>query len=135
MYLLGTNKVVLLARDNCSWYMAAEQSKAILLEIRDGKPVLVKELGIPGYVLESRMVGTALYVTANSYQQKTISNAGEGSTGVEWQWGSSVNSYDLSDFANASSRSSDWVGGWECDLCNGSVTCLWRTTVMMPLNI
>jgi len=113
MYLLDTNKVVLLAHDNCAWYGDENQSKVILLNIENGKPVLARELGVPGSILESRMVGTALYVTADSYQQKVLTDPTlGGATSVSWIWGTYISSYDLSDFQNASAKSSAWVEGY-----------------------
>jgi len=111
MYLLDHTRVVLLARDNCGWFGNSSDSRVILLDVSNGVPHLVKELPVPGYIDESRMVGTALYVVANGYEQRVVPLK-DGSTSVEWSWGSTIVSFDLSDFATATQKSSDWVTGY-----------------------
>ncbi len=111
MYLLDHGKIALLAQDNCSWYGNSPGSRVVLLEVKNGVPVLVNELPVSGYIAESRLVGTALYVVANSYEQIDVP-AKDGSTTTEWQWGSRVVSFDLSDFSTAQVKSKDWVNGY-----------------------
>jgi len=107
MYVLDGAKVALLARDNCAWWADGNQSRVMLLEVKNGAPSLVKELAVPGTISESRMVGTALYVVANNYQRRALAGGGE-----EWTWGSEILSFDLSDFANAQEKSRAWVKGY-----------------------
>lgn len=117
MYVINGTNVVLLARDNCSWYggislrgdglwYGGSDGRIVLLQIRDGVPHLVKELPVPGSITESRMVGSALYVVANSYQPRTVLGS------ESWEWGSEVLSFDLGDFATAQEKSRDWVSGY-----------------------
>jgi hypothetical protein len=101
---------VLLARDNCSWYGSGSDSRVVLLQLRNGVPRLVKELAVPGQIAESRMVGSALYVVANSYQRR-LTPRGD-AVSETWEWGSAVASFDLSDFENAKQKSEDWVSGY-----------------------
>jgi hypothetical protein len=118
MYLIDHDKIALLARDNCSWYGNSQGSSITLLQVKNGVPELVKELPISGYIAESRLVGTALYVVANSYEERVVpakdgtTGATGGTTAIEWQWGSRVVSFDLSDFGAATEKSKDWVGGY-----------------------
>lgn len=112
MYLLDHTHVALLAQDNCSWYGNSAGSRVILLEIKNGAPQLVKELPVSGYIAESRLVGTALYVVANSYEQQTTVSKDGTTNSTDWQWGTRVVSFDLSDFASATVKSKDWVGGY-----------------------
>ncbi|HEV8541695.1 MAG TPA: beta-propeller domain-containing protein [Verrucomicrobiae bacterium] len=112
MYLLDHTRVVLLARDNCGWFGNSSDSRVILLDITNGVPHLVKELPVPGYIDESRMVGTALYVVASGYEPRAVPLKDGTGTSVEWDWGSTVVSFDLSDFGAAQQKSSDWVAGY-----------------------
>lgn len=110
MYVIDGTNIVLLARDNCGWGGNSE-SKLHLLQLRNGAPVLVKEIAVPGQIAESRLVGTALYVVANSYQQRIVAKEGAAPS-EHWEWGSEVTSYDLSSLSTAARQSSDWVGGY-----------------------
>ena len=49
---------------------------------------------LPGWVQESRLVGTALYVVSQSYQSVADSKD------ASWEWGSTVSSFDLSNPAS-----------------------------------
>ena len=111
MYVINGTNVVLLASDNCSWYANGNQSKVVLLQLRDGEPHLVKELPVPGNISESRLVGSGLYIVANSYQRLVINREGD-AVSEQWEWGSQVVSFDLSDFNNAQEKSRDWVRGY-----------------------
>jgi hypothetical protein len=112
MYVLDHDKVVLLAQDNCSWYGNSPGSRVILLQVKNGVPQLVNELPVSGYISESRLVGTALYVVANSYEQHDVPSKDGTGTTTEWEWGSRVLSFDLSDFNAAQAKSKDWVNGY-----------------------
>ncbi|MEK7676984.1 MAG: beta-propeller domain-containing protein [Verrucomicrobiota bacterium] len=109
MYLVGTNQVVLLARDLCGNWNGEVPSAAILLEIIDGAPRKVGEVPIEGLVQESRMVGTALYVVANRYRPVPPK---DGSTATTWEWGLQISSFDLSRFAEPQARFSAWIPGY-----------------------
>ena len=111
MYVINGTNVVLLARDNCSWYGSGNDSRVVLLQLRSGVPHLVKELAVPGTIAESRLVGSALYVVANSYERFLVPK-GDAVTGEQWEWGSSVLSFDLADFGSAQEKSRDWVRGY-----------------------
>ncbi len=112
MYVINGTNVVLLARDNCSWWGTDSLSRIVLLQVRNGEPHLVKELPVPGQVAESRMVGSALYLVANSYQRRIIPATDVRPAYEEMDYGSDIVSFDLSDFATASEKSRDWVRGY-----------------------
>jgi hypothetical protein len=111
MYVINGTNVVLLARDNCSWYGSGNDSRVVLLQVRNGVPHLVKELPVPGTIAESRLVGSALYVVANSYERR-VTSRGDGAVSEAWEWGSSVVSFDLGNFSTAQEKSRDWVRGY-----------------------
>lgn len=110
MYVIDGNKVVLLARNWCSYYGGTTDSRLVLLRVENGAPRVAREIPVNGYIQESRLVGTALYVVANSYRETPGSATGGGSP--TWEWGSEVSSYDLADFDNAAPRSKDWISGY-----------------------
>ncbi|HTG43078.1 MAG TPA: beta-propeller domain-containing protein, partial [Verrucomicrobiae bacterium] len=112
MYVLDHDKVVLLARDGCDWYGSPGGSRVILLQAGNGTPQLIKELPVSGYIAESRLVGSALYIVANSYEPREVATKDGTTLSTEWEWGSRVLSFDLSDFAGAQQKSKDWVKGY-----------------------
>jgi len=112
MYVVNGTNVVLLARDNCSWYGDGNNSRVVLLQVRSGVPHLVKELAVPGTISESRLVGSALYVVASSYERRGVGGIPGSAVSETWDWGSSIVSFDLSDFSTAQEKSRDWVRGY-----------------------
>lgn len=111
MYLYDDNHVILLARDLCGGWSAGSQSQLILLRIEDGQPKLVAQLPVEGYIQESRLVGTALYVVAQQERQFRTTDA-KGNVMVNTQWGSQVTSYDLSNFSEPKQKFKEWVPGY-----------------------
>lgn len=105
MYLIG-NYVVLLARDGCGWWGDSSESRAIVLDVSGTAPSLVASLPVPGYISESRLVGSALYVASQSYRQKTNDNS------VTWEWGTVISSFDLSEPALPAVKDSLWFNGY-----------------------
>ena len=112
MYVINGTNVVLLARDNCAWYGTESSSRIVLLQLRNGEPHLVKELPVPGQISESRLVGSALYVVANSYQRRVIPATDLRPAFEVWDWGSDILSFDLADFSTAEEKSRQWVRGY-----------------------
>jgi hypothetical protein len=105
MYVLDASHVALLAQDNCSTANGGS-SEVIVLQIQGGVPTLVASLPVPGWIQESRMVGTALYVASQSYQPVAGSQDGT------WQWGSTVSSFDLSNPAAPIAKDTLWYAGY-----------------------
>lgn len=112
MYLIDGHKVVLLARDTCSWYGDSSESRVVLLDAATDEPELVAQLPVKGYIVESRLVGSALYVVANSYQQRPAPAETDATGSLIWEWGTEIYSFDLADFHAPVARSSDWVAGY-----------------------
>jgi hypothetical protein len=107
MYLLENNYVVLLARDNCYWWGSyGTESQVLVVNVADGTPKVAASLAVPGYIQESRMVGTALYVASGTYQPVANSKTGD------WEWGTQVASFDLSNPANPVAKGTLWYSGY-----------------------
>ena len=104
MYLADSNHVVLLAANNCTY--GSGDSQAIVVTVARGLPQVVTNLPIPGSIIESRMVGTALYV-ASQYCRPV-----SGSGGSTWEWGTLVSSFDLADPDRPVSRNTLWYDGY-----------------------
>ena len=102
MYLLGDQHVVLLARANCN----SDTSQVIVVSDATAQPVVVAKLAVNGYILESRLVGTALYVASQTYRPVT------GTANNTWEWGTLVSSFDLADPAQPTARDTLWYSGY-----------------------
>lgn len=102
MYLLGERHVVLLARANCY----SGSSEVIVVHDAPGGPVIVSRLPVTGTIVESRLVGTALYVASQTYQP-VPDNAGG-----SWEWGTQLTSFDLADPAQPLLRDTLWFAGY-----------------------
>jgi len=87
MYLLGDKHLVLLARNGCG----NNESQVIVVTDSGGSASIVTRLPVTGSVQESRLVGTALYVAAQSYRPVA------GTTNTTWEWAVVVSSFDLAD--------------------------------------
>jgi hypothetical protein len=102
LYLLGEHHVVLLARNGCNY----NESQVLIVNDTGGKPEIAARLPVDGYIQESRLVGTALYVASQSYRPVP------GSTNSTWEWGSTVSGFDLSDPAAPVARNTLWYSGY-----------------------
>ena len=74
LYLLDDNHVVLLTQNplNFTWNAApitTQQSGVVVCDVSTGKPQISASLLVDGDLLESRLVGTALYVAARVYSE------------------------------------------------------------------
>lgn len=102
MYLLDTDHVALLTRASYYFSLAnrpftlAEKSSSayragsgsiVIADVSEGRPEAVARVSYPGYFVESRLVGTALYIVSQVYDRA-------GTQGLL------VSSYDLADPAN-----------------------------------
>jgi hypothetical protein len=114
MYVLGDRQVALLARAGCTWG-PDEGSQVLLLELVAGQPRLLHSLPIPGHIQESRLVGSALYVASQTYRAVTPPPDpadGRVTPGEQWEYGSMLSSFDLSDPAAPVARTSLWYPGY-----------------------
>ena len=101
MYVLDSRHVALLARSGSSY----DQSQVTVVDVSEDEPRLLVTLPMEGSVLESRLVGTALYVAVQSYSEVAVGDSSE------WQWGTSIRSFDLADPSAPVTRSSLWFPG------------------------
>lgn len=104
MYLADSSHVVLLANGGCGY--STDPSRIIVVSITNGVPTTVTNLPIGGWVQDSRMVGTALYVASQNYRVKS------NGTNTVWEWGTSVTSFDLANPEKPILRSTLWYPGY-----------------------
>ncbi|MBL9128818.1 MAG: beta-propeller domain-containing protein, partial [Verrucomicrobiales bacterium] len=109
MYLLGDRHVVLLARSHpCDegWGMNAK-SAAILIDVSGDQPREAARIPLEGRILESRLVGSALYVATDTWQIKSDRPEDAGA----WINGTRLVGIDLADPAKPAAHESVWLPG------------------------
>lgn len=108
MYVLDDTHVVLLARSGCAW---PSLSEVLVVKVAGDTAVVESALPVEGGIQESRMVGSALYVVAQTYRESV--RAGDGGADAErvWEWGSLAVSFDLADPENPAPAGSLWFAG------------------------
>jgi hypothetical protein len=105
LYLLGDHHVVLLARDPCGqWWNGDAESRILLVNVEPDTPRIVASLPVKGQIRESRLVGTALYVAADTYQAVTPDTH---------EFGTLVSAFDLAQPAAPVTRGTLWFAGSE----------------------
>jgi hypothetical protein len=104
MYAVDSNHVVLLAASGCAYN--TDQSEALVVAVSNSIPQVVTNLPITGWIQESRLVGTALYVASQFYRPVP------GSTDGSWEWGTMVSSFDLANPDAPAVRSTLWYSGY-----------------------
>ncbi|HXT39578.1 MAG TPA: beta-propeller domain-containing protein [Candidatus Angelobacter sp.] len=108
MYLLDSNHVVLLAQDGCNWWGGDSESRILVVNVAGGAPQVTASIPVSGYIQESRLVGTALYVASQSYQIKTNS-----ANSVTWEAGTVVSSFDLGNLESPVPKNTLWFPGYD----------------------
>ncbi len=103
MYLLDSGQVVLLARDGCGYN--GSESQVLIVDVDSGTPTVTARLPVPGYIQESRLVGTALYVASQTYRP-TATNT------YTWEWGTLVSAFDLAFPEAPVSQDTLWYPGY-----------------------
>ncbi|MCS1411104.1 MAG: hypothetical protein M2R45_04300 [Verrucomicrobia subdivision 3 bacterium] len=111
MYVLANEHVVLLARDTCSYFGGDAESRVIVAKVTDGVPAVVSSIPVSGHILESRLVGTALYLAAQTYQRFEEVNDRTSDVENRWEWGTIVASHDLEVPAAPVAREEHWIPG------------------------
>jgi hypothetical protein len=104
MYLADSNHLVLLANSSCGY--GSPQSEALIVDVSSGIPFVVTNLALSGYLGDSRMVGTALYLSTQEVRPVS------GSTNATWEWGTVLTSFDLSNPVQPVLRSTLWFPGY-----------------------
>lgn len=106
MYLLRSNYVVLLTRNSCANSSGYSDSEVLIVAVNSGKPSVAARLAVTGSITESRLVGEALYVAAQSLRSRP------GSNGTIWEWGTEIRSFDLTAPESPAARSTLWYAGY-----------------------
>src|SRR4029434_9903844 len=97
MYLLENGYVVLLARKGCGWTVDGSESEALIIKVENGVPNIAARVSIQGFIQESRLFGTALYIAPQAYRKVLLPPKPDGGSGEFWEWGTSVSAFDLAD--------------------------------------
>jgi hypothetical protein len=106
MYLLEGGEVVLLTRDGCWWREGGSESRVLIVALGGEMPEVVAELPVDGWIQESRLVGSALYVAAQRWRPVS------GSADESWESGVEVSGFDLSIPTAPVARNRLWVAGY-----------------------
>jgi hypothetical protein len=122
MYLVDNAHVALLLRASCGWGWGGGDpngsgSEVVVANVAGATPTVVARLRVPGWIGESRLVGTALYVASSAYREVTLPPPpGDTKPTVQWEWGTLVSAFDLSNPAQPIVRTSAWVPGYTAAL-------------------
>jgi hypothetical protein len=109
MYILDDSHVILLARKGSRW----DQSEIIAVRISEGTPSITARLDVDGTISTSRLVGTALYVAADSYQTIITDPLSETIGGVvAYVYGTQLAAFDFSNPESPAARNTLWFDGW-----------------------
>ena len=104
LYVLEDQVVVLLVQANC--FFGSQQSQILLVSTKEEQPQVIGRLAVDGYLGESRMVGTALYVAAQTYE--ISSDRGQ----TVYSCGTRLHSFDLSRPAAPRAVGTLWYPGY-----------------------
>lgn len=104
MYLVDGRHAVLLAHDPCQAWGTDVESAVIVVDTVAQPPVEVARRPLKGRLVESRLVGTALYVATETWQARA-----DGS-GI-WESGTYVASFDLANPAAPVAQKTLWFAG------------------------
>lgn len=104
MYLADARHAVLLAHDPCRQWGTDAESAVFVVDVEANPPVERARLPMKGRLVESRMVGSALYVATESWEPDP---SGSGA----WRSGTHVSSFDLADPAKPITRPTLWFPG------------------------
>ena len=115
MYMLGDDHVILLARDGCNWWGNSAESQAIIVNVSNDSPTIVGSVPVKGYIRESRLVGTALYIASQVYRQTEVVNK-NGSISMRWEHGTLVSSFDVKNPSKPSARDTLFYNGYNNDI-------------------
>lgn len=105
MYVLRTGHAVLLTRNWCN-SDGSDESRVLIIDGSAATPTLVAEPTVAGWIVESRMVGSALYLVSQTYYRRTA----EGAT--YWEPRTMLTSLDLSEPSAPVKRNSQLLNGY-----------------------
>ncbi len=140
MYVLPGDHVVLLARDSCNWWGNEAESQVLLVNVSQGQPRQAANLPVRGDIVESRLVGTALYVASQYYRRiEPVAVPPDQKVAPEqWEWGTVVTSFDLANPALPVRKSEVWTSGYGAVvtatdkfffIANSDINNYWRSIV------
>lgn len=117
MYVLNDTYAVLLARETCDGG-GHQSGRIVVVNVAGSQPAVVVTVPVAGRLQESRLVGTALYVSSSVYRPVT------GTTNTQWEYGTMVESFDLADPARPVRRNLLWYAGQSDDVVAATDTFL-----------
>ena len=116
MYTLGDKHVILLARDGCNWWGNDAESQAIIVNVAGNTPVIEASVPVKGYIRESRLVGTALYIASQTYITKQAVNPTTGDSYTRWEHGTQVSAFDLKTPSKPVAHETVFYSGYNNDI-------------------
>ena len=96
MYVMEDGRVVLLVHDACNSLGAGEGSRIVIVDATDNPPSILSILPASGAIMESRLVGTALYTVSQFYAPVEETDAPTAQIARHWEYRLTVSSWDLS---------------------------------------
>ena len=111
MYVLDDSHALLLVHDNCRYWSADAESRLVIVRVVDGQPEELSSVPVQGRILESRLVGSALYLATQSYRSFEVWDEEPGRAVTQWEWGTTVRSYDLADPEDPVENQEHWIPG------------------------
>ena len=116
MYTLGDKHVILLARKGCNYRWNDTESQVIIVNVESDTPVITATVPVKGYIRESRLVGTALYIASQTYVTRKAVNPETGETYTSWEHGTQVSSFDLANPLKPVARETLFYRGYNNDI-------------------
>jgi hypothetical protein len=116
MYTLGDNHVILLARNGCNYRWNDAESQAIIVNVESDSPVITSSVPVKGYIRESRLVGTALYIASQTYVTRESVNPETGGTYTSWEHGTQISAFDLANPVKPVARETLFYSGYNNDI-------------------
>jgi hypothetical protein len=117
MYVLNDTYAVLLARETCE-SGNYQSGRVVVVNVAGESPAVVATVAVAGRLQESRLVGSALYVSSSVYRPVT------GTTNTQWEYGTMVESFDLAEPERPVRRSQLWYAGQSDDVVTATETFL-----------
>lgn len=104
---------MLLAGNGCGTW--GDSSQVMVVDVSADQPRIVASVPVEGYIQESRLVGSALYVASQTYHKFTVQTSpGKPDSGLteQWEWGTVVSSFDLAKPEAPVAQKTLWYPGY-----------------------
>ncbi|MED6314322.1 MAG: beta-propeller domain-containing protein, partial [Verrucomicrobiota bacterium] len=92
------------------------ESQAIIVNVAGDTPVITSSVPVKGYIRESRLVGTALYIASQTYVTKEAVNSKTGETYTRWEHGTQISAFDLANPVKPVARETLFYSGYNNDI-------------------